>query len=244
VSPPAPARPQSRAVLLDALGTLVGIEPPWAPLTRLLAERHDLEADVADVKRALGAEMTYYRANCQSAGDAAGLARLRDGCAGVIADELGPPAAAIDRSALTRTLLDALRFAAYPDVVAALGRLRAGGARLVVVSNWDVSLHEALDQAGVGQLVDGVVSSAQIGAAKPEVAIFTAGLALAGVPAQRAIHVGDSYYEDVVGARAAGIEPVLLERSDAGGLLAPGAGGAEGAGEVRRISSLAELVDP
>ncbi|MEA2265468.1 MAG: hypothetical protein QOE27_1051, partial [Solirubrobacteraceae bacterium] len=215
------------------------------------AERHGLVMDVGTVRRALGAEMAYYRANCQSAGDAAGLARLRDGCAGVIAAELGPPAVAIDRGGLTRTLLDALRFAAYPDVPGALGRLRAGGARLVVVSNWDISLHEALAQAGLSPLIDGVVSSAAVGAAKPSPAVFRAGLALAGVPAERALHVGDSYDEDVAGARAAGIAPILLTRppARAGGLLAPGGpGGTSPAGVAASgtvtISSLAELVDP
>jgi putative hydrolase of the HAD superfamily len=236
------------AILLDALGTLVGIEPPWRPLVELLAERHGLAVAEADVVRALRAEMAYYRSHCLSASDGASLDRLRAECAGVIARELGGGVAALDRGALTRTLLDALRFAAYPDAAGALRRLRAGGARLVVVSNWDVSLHDALDQAGLAALVDGVVCSAEVGAAKPASAAFEAGLALAGVGPERAIHVGDSYEEDVLGARAAAIAPVLLVRAAGagGGLLAPGGGGGGGerAGEVRTIASLTELVDP
>ncbi len=231
-----------KAVLLDALGTLVGLEPPWGPLTGLLAERHGVVVDEAVVRQALGAEMAYYRAHCLEAGDAASLARLRDACAGVLGRELGPPAADLDRSELTAALLDALRFAAYPDVRPALGRLRARGVRLVVVSNWDVSLHAALADAGVARLLDGVVSSAEVGSAKPEPAIFAAGLALAGVTADEAVHVGDSYAEDVLGARAAGIAPVLLVRTDAAGLLAPGEGG--GGDRVRTISTLAALDDP
>jgi putative hydrolase of the HAD superfamily len=233
---------KAEAVLLDALGTLVGIEPPWAPLTGLLADRHGVVVAEPVVRRALGAEMAYYRCHCLEAGDPASLARLRDECAGVLGRELGPPAAGLDRGELTGALLDALRFAAYPDVGPALGRLRAGGVRLVVVSNWDISLHAALADAGIAPLLDGVVSSAEVGSAKPEGAIFAAGLALAGVAADRAVHVGDSYAEDVVGARAAGIEPVLLVRRDAAGLLAPGGGGGDGG--VRTISTLAALADP
>lgn len=234
----------ARAILLDALGTLVGIEPPWGPLQRLLAERHGVVVAQDDVVRALRAEMAYYRTHCQAAGDAAALARLRDACAAVVACELGEAVAGLDRRELTRALVDALAFAAYPEVADVLGRLRAGGARLVVVSNWDISLHDALAQAGLAPLIDGVVCSAAIGAAKPAGAIFAAGLALAGVPADRALHVGDSYKEDIVGARAAGIEAVLLARAPAGpgGLLAPG--GASPPADVRTISSLAELLDP
>ncbi len=230
-----------RALLLDALGTLVGIEPPWTPLTGLLAERHGVVVGEAAVRRALGAEMAYYRSHCLEAGDAAGLARLRDECAGVLARELGPAAAGLDRAELTGALLDALRFAAYPDAGPALRRLRARGIRLVVVSNWDISLHAALADAGIARLLDGVVASAEVGAAKPDGAIFAAGLALAEASAEEAVHVGDSYAEDVVGARAAGIEPVLLVRSDAAGLLAPGGGG--GDDRVRRIATLAALAD-
>jgi putative hydrolase of the HAD superfamily len=232
------------AILLDALGTLVGIEPPFRPLVDLLAERHGVVVAPPDMVRALRAEMAYYRAHCQRAGDATALARLRAECAGVVAGELGGAVAALDRRALTQALLDALRFAAYPEVPGVLRRLRAAGTRLVVVSNWDVSLHAALDQAGLAALVDGVVCSAEVGAAKPAGAIFAAGLALAGVPRERALHVGDSFAEDVVGARAAGIEAILLARppAPAGGLLGAGSDGRRDG--VRTISSLVELVAP
>ena len=56
------------------------------------------------------------------------------------------------------------------------------------------------------------VASAELGAAKPERAIFEHALALAGVGAERAWHVGDDLRDDVEGARAAGIRAVLLAR--------------------------------
>jgi putative hydrolase of the HAD superfamily len=109
-------------------------------------------------------------------------------------------------------MIAALRFRPYPEVRAALEDLRRRGLRLVVVSNWDVSLHDQLAQDGLGRLVHGVVSSAELGAAKPAPAAFTHALTLAGVRAEEAVHVGDRVEEDVEGARAAGIEPVLVVR--------------------------------
>ena len=88
---------------------------------------------------------------------------------------------------------------------AALARLRAGGARLAVVSNWDVSLHDVLERTGLRGLVDAVVISAELGAAKPDPAIFRAALERLGATAAEAMHVGDSMEADVAGARAAGL---------------------------------------
>ncbi|MEA2370231.1 MAG: putative hydrolase of the superfamily [Solirubrobacteraceae bacterium] len=232
-----------RAVLLDALGTLIGIEPPWQPFVALLEERHAISITTEEALGALAAEMSYYRSHCLAAGDAASLADLRAACSDVVAAALGGPVARLERAALTRALLDALRFAAYPDVAPALAALRRRGVHLVVLSNWDISLHDALASSGLTGLLDGVVCSAEHGEAKPAPGIFAAAVELAGVPAGRAIHVGDSYEEDVLGARAAGIEPVLLSRrSGAGGLI-----GAQSSGpvpDVRTISSLAELSEP
>ncbi len=82
-----------------------------------------------------------------------------------------------------------------------------------MVSNWDVSLHERLEETGLAPLVDGAVASAEVGSAKPDGAIFRAALELAGVEAADAWHVGDTPEADVEGARAAGLRPVLIARA-------------------------------
>jgi hypothetical protein len=99
-----------------------------------------------------------------------------------------------------------------------------------VVSNWDVSLHDVLERTELRPLVDAVLTSAEFGAAKPDPAIFRRGLELAGAGAAQAWHVGDSDREDVAGARATGIAPVLLRR-----------GGGPAPEDVTAIRSLAEL---
>ena len=73
----------------------------------------------------------------------------------------------------------------------------------------------ALRQAGLGDLVDGIVSSAEVGRAKPAPEPFRAGLRLAQVPAAGALFVGDSPDTDVAGAEAAGIRAVLVDRTGA-----------------------------
>ncbi len=113
-------------------------------------------------------------------------------------------------------MLGSLVFTAFPDARPALTALRAAGARVVVVSNWDRSLAQALDRAGLGDVIDGVVSSAEVGRAKPAPEPFRAGLALAGVDADRALFVGDSPDTDIAGAEAAGIRAVLVDRGGAG----------------------------
>jgi putative hydrolase of the HAD superfamily len=79
-------------------------------------------------------------------------------------------------------------------------------------------------------LLDAVVTSASVGVRKPVVAIFEHALSLAGAHPDEAVHVGDSVQDDVAGARAAGIEAVLIRRD--GGPGPPG---------VRTIASLATL---
>ena len=215
-----------RAVLLDALGTLLALEPPAPRLRRELAAR-GVEVGAEEAERAVRAEIAYYREHNLEAGDRAALARLRWRCAEVLHDALGAGTVHDAHDAL----LAALRFTAYPDVPPALERLRAAGLRLVVVSNWDVSLHDRLAETGIAERVDGAVASAQLGVAKPDPAIFRHALALAGVQPAEAVHAGDSPEADVAGARAVGMTPVLVVREGA----APGDDG------VRTIRSLAEL---
>ena len=118
----------------------------------------------------------------------------------------------LELGALTEVLLEAIRFAPFPDTVPALRDLRAAGLRLVAASNWDVSLHEQLERTGLRALLDGAVSSAEAGAAKPDPAILVRALAIAGAEPGHAWHVGDDLEADVGAARAAGVQPVLIDR--------------------------------
>jgi putative hydrolase of the HAD superfamily len=224
-----------RAILLDALGTLLALEPPAPRLRALLRERHGVDVADDDAQRALRSEMRYYRANCVRAADREALGALRLECAAILSRELGGAAAQLPAGALLPTLLDSIRFSVFDDVPAALARWRADGIRLVVASNWDVSLHDALRDTGLRELLDGAVSSAEVGASKPSSALFAAALATAGVESHSAVHVGDSLEEDVAGARAAGIEAVWLCRDGKGEQPTP---------PVRVIGSLDQLVEP
>ena len=221
------AREPIPAVLLNALGTLVELERPWPHLVDELAARGVVVGE-DDARAAMLAEMAYYRAHHDEAVDWTALKDLRRRCAAVVQEQLQT---ALPLDDVLEALLAAIRFRAYPEVPDVLARLRAGGARLAVVSNWDVSLHDVLERTGLRPLVDAVVISAELGVAKPDPAIFRAALDRLGAAAEGSVHVGDSLEHDVAGARAAGLEAVLVARN--------GAAAPDG---VRTVRSLAELV--
>jgi putative hydrolase of the HAD superfamily len=97
----------------------------------------------------------------------------------------------------------------------ALSRLRTAGLRLGVVSNSDGRAEQALAAAGLREYFDVVIDSSIFGTEKPDPAIFQAALDALGVAPEDALYVGDLYEVDVVGARAAGMEAVLLTSSEA-----------------------------
>jgi FMN phosphatase YigB (HAD superfamily) len=196
-------------VLLDSFGTLVSMEPPGPHLRDALARAgHRVGAERA--AGAFRAEIAYYLEHHVEGRDPESLAELRDRCADVLRTALDEPG--LSHATARAALLGSIRFAAFPDAAPALRELRRRGLRLVVASNWDASLPEVLAQAGLKNLVDGVLPSAAVGAAKPARALFDAALELAGTSAEHAIYVGDSPANDVAGAAAAGIRAVLLRR--------------------------------
>jgi len=101
----------------------------------------------------------------------------------------------------------------YTDARPCLEAARARGLRTAVVSNFDRRLPSLLDGLGLSRAVDRVLSSTQVGAAKPAVAIFAAAAAALGVDIGEICHVGDDLRADVGGARAAGASALYLDRS-------------------------------
>jgi putative hydrolase of the HAD superfamily len=100
----------------------------------------------------------------------------------------------------------------YPEVFEVLQGVKARGLVTGVLSNWDIRLGPLLEGLGLMPYFDHVILSAVVGWEKPHRRIFEAALELAGVSADEALHVGDNYQQDVVGAQQAGIYAVWLRR--------------------------------
>ncbi|MBA2326361.1 MAG: HAD-IA family hydrolase [Actinobacteria bacterium] len=126
-----------------------------------------------------------------------------------------------------------------PGSVDALRALAALDVGLAIVSNADGNAEERLLEQRVCQIgqgpgveVDTIIDSEVVGVAKPDPRIFEMALDRLGVPADRALHVGDTPAADVDGARAAGVRPVLVDPYDLHGHL-----------EVERVPALADVVE-
>lgn len=199
-----------RAVTIDALGTLVHMQPPGLRLREQLRERAGVEVSEERATAGFAAEIRYYLDHHLEGGDPASLDALRDRCAGVLRTALGIED--VDLGVVREAMLAALHFEAFDDAAPALEELRSRGLRVVAASNWDSSLPEVLERTGLAPLLDGVVSSAAAGAAKPDPAVFEAALEIAGSAPGETLHVGDRLDKDVRGALALGMRAVLIAR--------------------------------
>ena len=123
---------------------------------------------------------------------------------------------ALDHGLLASQLIDHYETPAnwvpYDDVLPTLDGLRERGARIGVVSDWSGALRPILHASGLSRWIDFVVGSADSGFAKPMSELYRLAVDRAGVAAEHIIHVGDSYFGDVMGARAVGMAAALLDR--------------------------------
>ena len=102
----------------------------------------------------------------------------------------------------------------FPEVHKILSELQNREYIVGIISNISCRLPRLLEQLGIASYFDFAIASDVFGASKPDPRIFEEALKRANVGASQAIHVGDSYEADVVGARAVGITPVLIDRED------------------------------
>ena len=102
----------------------------------------------------------------------------------------------------------------YDDTVPTLQRLQDNGFKLAIVSNWGAPLEPLTERLGIAEYFDVIVASHddRVQSVKPDSHIFNYTLTKLGVSAQEVVHVGDTYETDVVGARGAGIRPILIDR--------------------------------
>ncbi len=199
-----------RAVLFDAGNTLLFLD--YARMAVAVGRAVGLPLTAAALAR--GAPIAARRVEERRAGDRERAAAFLDalfGEAGVPTERLGEVREILERLHAERHLWSGIA----ADTHDALGRLRAAGLRLGVVSNSAGRVEEALGAAGLLGYFDVIVDSTLAGVEKPDPAIFRPALDTLGVRPEEAVYVGDLYDVDVAGARAAGLGAILLAPPDA-----------------------------
>jgi len=97
------------------------------------------------------------------------------------------------------------------DVRRTLPQLKEAGYILGVISNRDNPFQELLEEHGIGEFFDFSLAAGEVRIWKPDPGIFVHGLQRVNLSASEVIYVGDNYYADVVGARGAGLQPILYD---------------------------------
>lgn len=206
-----------QGLLLDAMGTLIGLREPVGHTYARVAAGHGLNLDAEQIERGFRqayrdapplafpgltgpelheAEQAWWSARIASSLSAAGVHRMPE--------SLGV--------ALFKHYADAGAWQVYPDVTSQLQRWGKQGLKLAVVSNFDSRLPELLQQLGLSPWLSAVVVSSSVGAAKPDPLPFQIALEQLQLDAGQVWHVGDSH-DDVAGATAAGLPCIQVRRT-------------------------------
>jgi putative hydrolase of the HAD superfamily len=206
-------------IIFDLDGTLRHNDPPGLEIFYALAGEYGLRPDAATLRRAERWTHEYWansanlRQDIEAAGDDRGYVWLQFTRRHV--ERLGAEPA--DAESLARQLNEAMRQRykpvdkVPPDVIPSLERLRQQGLRLGLVSNRDRPLHDLVGDLGLADEFEFALAAGEVGYWKPDPRLLQHALDLAGVAPEAAMYIGDNYYADVGGARAAGVHPVLVD---------------------------------
>jgi putative hydrolase of the HAD superfamily len=209
--------PGFKAVFFDAGNTLLVPHPSVEKVCAEVLAGEGYFPSLDDVRRGLDRSERYYQERYWA--DDTFWASEREAAAmwshmyALAMEEVGVRDSAAMGKLLYEEFGKGERWSLYPDVLPTVEKLHDAGLRMGIVSNWDVRLPELCHHLGLSRYLEFVISSANLGRIKPQDSLFRAALERIGAASCEAAHVGDHYFADVLGARAAGIYPILLDRA-------------------------------
>jgi HAD superfamily hydrolase (TIGR01549 family) len=210
-----------KAVFYDLDGTLRVNDPPGREVFAVEAARLGLVISAENHLRAMRWEHSYFAGSDEIVFDQAAYPEtdafwinfsrrqlMVMGASPQQAEELAPQINEYMREQYSPQ--DVL----LPGVQHILKTLKDSGYILALVSNRDELHQDYLQGIGLGEYFDFTLMAGQVNSWKPDVGIFEHALRMANVKAEETIYVGDNYFADVIGARNAGLNPVLLDIYD------------------------------
>lgn len=129
-----------------------------------------------------------------------------------VLERLGLPVREELLDAVARQWEEGIQIRLFPETLPTLEALRGRGLRMAVISNANHGLPGWLETLGLAPFFEATTYSFAVGVEKPDPRIFREALRAMGVRPEEAVHVGDTYEADVVGARGVGITPFLVDR--------------------------------
>jgi putative hydrolase of the HAD superfamily len=212
--------PQPQVIFLDAVGTLLGVQGSVGEIYSQFAAEAGVQVDAQQLNQAfMQSFMAAPRAAFAGVAIAEIPAKEFAWWRAIVAasfSQMGVIDQFADFDAFFRPMFDYFATAEpwliYDDVPEILAHWQAAGIQMGVLSNFDSRLHQVLKALNLEQFFSSVTISTAVGFAKPEVGIFTAALAEHHCAPQAAWHIGDSWDEDVLGAIAAELHPIWLNR--------------------------------
>ena len=207
----------TRAVFFDFFATLIFWTQPLRVTLRKIADRYQmcLNWSVYDEARAILTET--YEASKPTDNIRDTISKQLEGCCAILR-KLGVhehvEQIAWEVLQYEHALFSRNNATLYEDVLPTLGQLQQMDLKLGIISNWDTPLHAMIEELGLAPYFHVVVAShdQRVRSAKPDAAIFEYALNAVDVSPEEAIHVGDSFDADIIGAHTAGLRAILLDR--------------------------------
>lgn len=127
-------------------------------------------------------------------------------------NNLGIPPNSINMNNIINAFYKKIQFKIDPQAIYVLKQLKNKGYRLAIISNWDESLKEELDNNNLTELFDVIIISGVVGCEKPSVKLFKICLETLNSQPHECVYIGDTTFMDVIGSKNSGIEPILIDR--------------------------------
>ena len=209
-----------KVIYLDAFGTLFGVKGSVGELYSNLARTADVSTDPYAVNRAFYKSFSRSERLAFPNVSPEAIPELEYRWWKTIVAETFEQVGALEKfddfdtfyAGLYGYFETAAPWQVYSDTHASLQRWRGNGIQLGVISNFDSRLHRVLSVLSLADYFQSVTISTEVGAAKPSAKIFATALEKHSCQANQAWHIGDSQAEDYVGARMAGLRPILITR--------------------------------
>jgi len=210
-----------KAVFFDWFNTLARFEPPREKLYSQVLQEFGINVSPKEIIRGiLTADRYYFEENAKSPVEERSPEEkfeVYSHYPKAVLSEAGinvPPELPLKIIKKVQELYKGTTFVLFDDVLSTLEALKQQNFVLGLLTNLAKDVDSICRGLGLEPYLDVVVSSGEVGVDKPDPRFFSLALQRAGVDASEAVHVGDQYQLDVVGARQVGITPILIDRYD------------------------------